>query len=128
MINLPKLDLCLILLTNNVRKTEQHASINKSMFMVPYFGKHGAKKYIHGKPIKFGYKMWVTFKPLGYCIQFHPYAGKDATFTEHEDIGLGLGAAVVAHLLKMLPPHPGSNYHAVMDNFFTSTKLIWYLN
>ena len=64
---------------------------------------------------------------LGYCIQFRPYAGKDAVFTEYGDIGLGLGAAVVAHLLKMLPPHPGSNYHAVMDNFFTSTKLIRYL-
>ena len=27
--------------------------------MVPYFGRHGAKQYIHGKPIKFGYKLWV---------------------------------------------------------------------
>ena len=104
---------------------EQHVSVDESM--VPYFGKHGAKQYIHGKPIKFGYKMWVMAKPLGYCIQFRPYAGKDAAFTEYGDIGLGLGAAVVAHLLKMLPPHPGSNYHAVMDNFFTSTKLIRYL-
>ena len=34
---------------------EQHVSIDESM--VPYFGKHGAKQYIHGKPIKFGYKM-----------------------------------------------------------------------
>ena len=23
--------------------------------MVPYFRKHGAKQYIHGKPIKFGF-------------------------------------------------------------------------
>ena len=64
-------------------------------------------------------------KPSRYCIQFCPYAGKDATFTEYGDIGLRLGATVVAHLLKMLPPHPGSNYHAVMDNFFISTKLIF---
>ena len=64
-------------------------------------------------------------KPLGYCIQFRPYSGKDAAFTEYGSIGLGLGAAVVVHLLKMLPLHPGSNYHAVMVNFFlTSTKLI----
>ena len=129
MINLPKSDLCSILLTNKQCLKnyipEQHVSINESM--VPYFGKHGAKLYIHGKPIKFGYKMWVVAKPLGYSIQFCPYAGKDAAFAEYGDIGLGMSTAVVAHLLKMLPPHPGSNYHAMMDNFFTSTKLIRYL-
>ena len=86
--------------------------------MVSYFGKRGAKQYTHGKPIKFGYKMWVMDKPLEYCIQFRPYSGKDAAFTEYGSIGFGLGAAVVAHLLKMLSPHPGSNYHAVMVNFF----------
>ena len=65
------------------------------------------------------YKMWVVAMPLGYCNQFCPYAGKD--------IGLGQGTAVVAHLLQMLPPHPGSNYHAMMHNFCTSTKLIRHL-
>ena len=104
---------------------EQHVSIDESM--VPHLGKHGAKQYIHSKPIKFGYKMWVLAKLLGYCIQFCSHAGKDAAFTEYGAIGLGLGAAVMAHLLKMLPPHPGSNYQAMMDNFFTSTKLMRYL-
>ena len=28
----------------------QHVSVNESM--VPYFGKHGAKQYIHGKPMR----------------------------------------------------------------------------
>ena len=42
----------------------QHVSVDKSM--VPYFGKYGAKQYIHGKPIKFGF----IATPLGYCIQF----------------------------------------------------------
>ena len=28
--------------------------------MVPYFGCHGAKQYIKGKPYKFGYRMWVA--------------------------------------------------------------------
>ena len=56
-------------------RPEQHLSVDE--LMVPYFGKHGAKQYIHGKPIKFGYKLWVLEKPLGYCVQFRPYAGKD---------------------------------------------------
>ena len=32
----------------------QHVSVEESM--VPYFGKHGAKQYIHGKTIKFRFK------------------------------------------------------------------------
>ena len=47
-----------------------HVCIDESM--VPYFGKHGAKQYIPGKPIKFGFKLWVMATPLGYCIQVLP--------------------------------------------------------
>ena len=30
--------------------------------------------------------------PMGYCIQFLPYGGKDTILQEYADIGLGLGA------------------------------------
>ena len=46
----------------------QNISVDKSM--VPYFGRHGAKQYIHGKKIKSGYKLSVMAAPLGYCTQF----------------------------------------------------------
>ena len=46
----------------------QHVSTDESM--VPYFCRDGEKQYIHGKPIKFGCKLWVMATPLGYCIQF----------------------------------------------------------
>ena len=82
-------------------KSEQNLSVDESM--VPYFGKHGAKQYIHGKPIWFGYKLWVLAKQLGYYVQFRPYAGKDTQLDVHDDIGLGLGEAVVADLLKYIP-------------------------
>ena len=36
-------------------KPTQNISVDDSV--VPYFGRHGAKQYIHGKPIKFGYKL-----------------------------------------------------------------------
>ena len=68
-------------------KPTQHVSVDESM--VPYFGKHGAKQYIHGKPIKFGYKLSVMASPLGYCIQFRPYAGKDLQLGKYVSIGLG---------------------------------------
>lgn len=103
----------------------QNVSIDRSI--VPYFGRHGMKQYIHGKPVKFGYKLWVMATPLGYCIQFHPYAGKDTTLQGYADIGLGLGASVVAHLVNGLPEVLDSNYHIVMDNFFTSPELLRYL-
>ena len=54
----------------------QYVSVDESM--VSYFGKHEAKQYIHGKLIKFGFKLWVMETLLGYYIQFRPYAGKDS--------------------------------------------------
>ena len=35
----------------------QHVSVDEPT--VPYFEKHGAKQYIHGKPIHLGFKLWV---------------------------------------------------------------------
>jgi len=43
---------------------EQTLRVDESM--IPYFGRHGAKQYIHGKPMKFGYKMWVLATRLDY--------------------------------------------------------------
>ena len=49
-----------------IYKPIKHISDGKSMVL--YFGRHGAKQYIHGKAIKFGYKLWVMATPLGHCI------------------------------------------------------------
>ena len=108
-------------------KPEKHLSVAESM--VPYFGKHGVKKYIHGKPIKFGYKLWVLAKALECCVQFCLYAGKVTQLNEYGDIGLGVSGTVVAHLLKCLPSQQdnGSIYHVVMDNFFTSPRVLCHL-
>ena len=95
--------------------------------MIPYFGKHGVKQYMHGKPIQFGFKLWVTETPLRYCIQFCPYAGKDAILQKYENIGLGLDASAVANLVSKLPVTQSSNYHINMDNYFTSGVLLRHL-
>ena len=96
---------------------EKNISIDESM--VPSYGSHGCKQYIQNKPVKFGYKLWVAATPLGYDIQFYPYAGKNDNY--NKDIGLG-GSAVMT-LMSKLPTVPNSHYHAVMDNFFTSPSL-----
>ena len=62
----------------------QHVSVDESM--VPHFGKHESKQYLHSTPTKFGFKLQVMATPLGYYIQFRPYAGKDSILHEYENI------------------------------------------
>ena len=88
--------------------------------MVPYFWWHDCNQHMQIKPVKFGYKLWVAATPLGYAIQFYPYAGKDANY----DKDLGLGGSVVMSLVSKFPSIPKSSYHVVMDNFFTSPSLL----
>ena len=97
---------------------EKNVNIDESM--VPYYGRHGCKQYIQNNPVKFGYKLWVAATPLGYAVQFFPYAGKDDNYNKD----IGLGGSVVMTLMSKLPTVPNSNYHVVMDNFFTSPRLL----
>ena len=106
--------MCLIKL--DVKKyaffVEQH--INVDEFMVPCYGKHGAKQYIHGKLIEFGYKMQVAATRLGYVIQLFPCQGAG---TIHKE--LGLGGSVVGQLVSKLLKNDVNCYHIIFDNFFT---------
>ena len=55
------------------------------------------------------------------------YAGKDGSLNEYMGVGLGLGGAVVASLMQVLPKIADSNYDVVTNNFFTSPSLLRYL-
>ena len=46
-------------------------SVDESI--IPYYGRHGAKQFIKGKPIRFGFKLWVLAKPKGYIIHAEPH-------------------------------------------------------
>ena len=61
----------------------------------------------NSKPIKFGFKLSVMATPLGCCVQFCPYADKNSIL--HENIGIGLGASVVANLVSKPPVMQTSN-------------------
>ena len=100
----------------------QYVSVDESM--VPHVGKYGSKEYINGKPIKFRFKLWVIASPLGYCIQFRPYAGKDSILQEYENVGLGLGASVVANIVSKISVMPTSNYQIVMENYSKNPALL----
>ena len=72
--------------------------------MIPYFGKHSAKQYIKGKPIKFGYKLWSFNTNFGYLIHCDPYSGKG----DH-NAKLGSEGSVVARLVNKLPSESSLN-------------------
>jgi hypothetical protein len=56
--------------------------------MIPYFGRHSSKQFIHGKLIQYGYKVWALCTSGGSRVWFEPYCGRD---TRVEDMGLGRG-------------------------------------
>ena len=85
--------------------------------IVPYFGKHSAKQFIKGKPIRYGYKVWVLTTSLGHAINLIPYQG---AATVKPVPGLGMGGQVVIDLISALP-HNG--FHLTFDNLFTSLAL-----
>jgi hypothetical protein len=73
---------------------EENLCIDESM--CPFYGRHSAKQFIRGKPIRFGYKFWCLCTKDGYLIHFDPYqgaaSGKAGT--------LGVGGSVVKQLLS----------------------------
>lgn len=96
---------------------EKNFSIDESMIM--YFGRHGCKQHIHGKPIRFGFKAWEAATRLGYCLQADLYEGRS------EARETGLGEHVVTKLTEAIKiVYPDSSFSVYCDNFFTSPSLL----
>ena len=99
----------------------QYLSIDEEM--VPYFGRHSSKMFIRGKPIRFGFKLWVLASDDGYPYHVIVYCGKNRDVTQQEEFGLG--HRVVTSLLQCLTK---PDCHEVyFDNFFTSYDLLVHL-
>lgn len=88
--------------------------------MIPYRGRHSCKMYIHGKPVKFGYKSWTLASSEGYVYAFDIYQGKSTGNSETNNVGLG--GNVVLKLLSVVDSP--NNHHVYFDNYFTSIQLI----
>ena len=97
---------------------EEFYSVDESM--CEYFGKHGCKQFIQGKPIRFGFKNWCGTTTLGYLVWFDFYQGKGQT----SEPGLGLGGSIVTKFAQTLLQHNKQQYHLCFDNFFTSVKTV----
>lgn len=103
---------------------EENISIDESM--MPYYGKHYAKQYIKGKPIRFGFKNWALCTSSGYMVSFDIYTGKSQDNTEAR--GFGLGGDIVLQLLEKSEILPNNGYKLYFDNYFTSLQLLEHLS
>lgn len=83
---------------------------------VPYFGRHGAKQFIKGKPIRWGYKLWVGATRLGYINWFEQYQGSGCN-VKYKDLGLGASVALT-YADVLLSLNYNLPYHIFFDNFF----------
>ena len=90
-------------------------SIDESM--VPYYGHHSAKMFIRGKPIRFGYKVWMLCSSDGYPYQASVYCGKS-----DRPENRGLGEHVVLQFASLIPDK--TKHQLYFDNFFTSYSLL----
>lgn len=109
-------------------KFMEHGPLGEKMSvdesMIPYYGRHYAKQYIEGKPIRFGYKNWALCTSNGYLVNFDVYTGK-SDVRAPSFFGVG-GDIVIKLLTESIPPNLG--YTTFFDNYFTSVKLLRHLH
>lgn len=108
------------LLNTTAKKYVQHPErVSVDEGMVKYFGPHPLKQFIRGKPIRFGYKLWILATATGELLAVQPYAGAN---THIPDFGLGQGPNVVMGLALQYRLKAGAK--VCIDNLFTSMDLL----
>ncbi|KAK8787485.1 hypothetical protein V5799_022738, partial [Amblyomma americanum] len=106
----------------------RHLSYDESM--IEYYGRHGCKQFIRGKPIRFGYKVWCPNAKNGYLVNFEVYQGKQGNPGRSAKYEKDFGKAA-APLLQMVNELPSEAHHFpfffYFDNLFTSIPLLMHL-
>lgn len=102
-------------------KLEENHSIDEAM--VPYFGRHGCKQFIKGKPIRWGYKLWVGCTKNGYINWFEPYQGASTHISpQYREYGVGAGV-VLTYVDALRNRWEKESFHLFFDNFFSGMVL-----
>lgn len=105
---------------------EEHLAYDESM--VKYFGRHGCKQFIRGKPIRFGYKIWSLNTKDGYLVNFELYQGKGPKANTDYDKLFGKCASPLLVLLDEMPDAKKKlRYKLYMDNLFSGPALFSFL-
>ena len=91
------------------KKFLEHAPVkefyNFDESICEYYGRHGSKQFLRGKPIRFGFKIWCGTTTLGYLVWFDPYQGKKATSSLEERNSFGLRGHLVYSFADVLQSH-----------------------
>lgn len=97
-----------------------HGPLSIDESMVPYYGRHGIKMFIRGKPIRFGFKIWALCGTDGFPYHLRIYTGRQEQQTEQ----LPLGTRVILHMVNIIQNLSlVTQHHIFFDNFFSSYNL-----
>lgn len=88
---------------------QEWLSVDESM--IQYYGRHGCKQFIKGKPIRFGYKLWSLASSSRYMYHMEQYGGSHTLLPE---TGLGQGPSVVLGLAEQAQVPQGCKF--IHDN------------
>ncbi|XP_053457272.1 piggyBac transposable element-derived protein 1 [Nycticebus coucang] len=80
-------------------------------------------RFLNGKPIRIGYKIWCGTTTQGYLVWFEPHQ-EESSMKAYEDRGLGLGGNLVMSFADVLLERGQYPYHLCFDTFFTSVRLV----
>jgi DNA excision repair protein ERCC-6 len=98
-----------------------HTNLSVDECMIPYFGRHSSKQFIRGKPIRFGFKLWVLAADDGFPYKLEIYTGRQ----NGAQIKMPLGFSVVTRLIQPVQELSRLSLHTLhFDNFFTSHDLL----
>lgn len=101
---------------------EQNLAYDESM--IRYFGHHGCKQFIRGKPVRFGYKVWSFNTPSGYLINFEIYQGRNPRSNPEYEKAFGKPTAPMIQMIEELGEKRSLRYNFFFDNLFTSKNLL----
>lgn len=104
---------------------EINANYDESM--IKYFGHHSSKQCIHGKPIRFGFKMWCVNAASGYLISCDMYQGKNRNCSPEDEKCFGKRTAPFISMLAEISKEKPYPYNFFFYNLFTNFNLLLYL-
>ncbi|KRY10351.1 PiggyBac transposable element-derived protein 3 [Trichinella patagoniensis] len=97
-----------------------HEKLSVDESIVPYFGRHAAKMFLKGKPIRFGYKVWMLCGNDGYPYHMTIYQGKEIHAPK-----VPLSTRVIRSMVDIIQETSNTTRHTLyFDNFFNSYDLL----
>nr|CAH7723719.1 unnamed protein product [Callosobruchus chinensis] len=94
--------------------------------MIKYYGRHGCKQFIGGKPSCFGFKIWSLNTSDGYLVNCDIYQGKQPDSNEIYEQTFGKCSAPFVKMMDKIS-HLKYPFKFYFDNLFTSINLLNYL-